>query len=851
MRAPSFGLDAGAAEPGAITGDDVLGPTVSVADDSALEGSILRFAVSMPAPAATDVRVTATTSAGTAGADDFTATTEEVEIPAGLTEAGFVVPTAEDTLDEPPETITVTLSSPQGATIGDGSATGTIVDKSLITVAPAAVTEGGTLRFPVRLDHPAATDVTVRLATEDGTAQAPGDYTAHADTAVVVPAGQAEAFFDVGTAGDTLDELDETVTATIVGNEGPASLGGLSATGTILDDDDPAVSLADASVLEGFELRFVVSLSASVPFPVTVTATTSNGSATSPPDFTAKTQALTIPAGQTQAEFLVATADDTFDEAAESFTVTLSGPQGATIGDGSATGTIIDKSRVTVTAPAPILEGGTLRFPVRLDHPAATQVTVRLGTQDGSAQSPADYAAQADTTIAIPAGTTEAFFDVKTAEDFLQGEGDETVTARILGTAGPATPVLLGATGTIQDKPPPSVRVLPASAVEGTPLKFPVRLSEPRPSEVTVNLTTQDGSAQAPGDYSSKSGTVRIPAGQTEAVFTVPTTGDGWDEPDETVTVRVLGSTNAFPALLSATGTITDDDEPLPVVRVDPPTAAGEGSPLRFPVRLDKPGPGPIDIRLSTADGTAKAPDDYAAQSLTLVRIPAGATEAFLEIPTAEDDLAESDDTVRAQIKSTINASLSVLTATGTIEDGAGPVRMVPGRVLGGRLLSGEVRVRPPRGSEYVDLGAAAGLPVGTQVDATDGVVELLIPTGPRPVALPARARLRRARLSRGIFTIRKATRAGALTFALSGPELRRCRSRPRSARRLLADSRGPLRVTGRFAAGTSKSGRWLTEDRCTSTRVGVTRGSVLLRDTVRKRTTTVRKGRSHTVRGR
>src|SRR5688572_14221644 len=102
--------------------DDVTELTVSVADHSAVEGSILRFAVSLSAPAETNVKVTATTAVGTAGEADFTATTEEVEIPTGLAEAGFVVPTAEDLLDEPAEAITVTLSSPQGATIGDGTA---------------------------------------------------------------------------------------------------------------------------------------------------------------------------------------------------------------------------------------------------------------------------------------------------------------------------------------------------------------------------------------------------------------------------------------------------------------------------------------------------------------------------------------------------------------------------------------------------------------------------------------------------------------------------------------------------------------------------------------------------------
>ena len=99
-----------------------------------------------------------------------------------------------------------------------------------------------------------------------------------------------------------------------------------------------------------------------------------------------------------------------------------------------------------------------------------------------------------------------------------------------------------------------------------------------------------------------------------------------------------------------------------------------------------------------------------------------------------------------------------MLTATGNIEDGAGSVRMLPGRLLGGMLVSGEVRVKPPRGGRYLDLGGGAGLPVGTQVDATDGVLELLIPTGPRPVALPAG--VQRARLSGGVFTIRKAKRS-------------------------------------------------------------------------------------------
>ena len=90
-----------------------------------------------------------------------------------------------------------------------------------------------------------------------------------------------------------------------------------------------------------------------------------------------------------------------------------------------------------------------------------------------------------------------------------------------------------------------------------------------------------------------------------------------------------------------------------------------------------------------------------------------------------------------------------------------------------------------------------------------------------------------------------------AVTLGLTGTELRRCGRRPKSVRRLLADTAGKLRVKGRYAESTSRNGRWLTEDRCTSTRVAVSRGRVALRDSVRGTTSTLREGRTRTVRAR
>jgi hypothetical protein len=110
-------------------------------------------------------------------------------------------------------------------------------------------------------------------------------------------------------------------------------------------------------------------------------------------------------------------------------------------------------------------------------------------------------------------------------------------------------------------------------------------------------------------------------------------------------------------------------------------------------------------------------------------------------------------------------------------------------------------------------------------------------------------AKTQRARFSGGVFTIRQKKGARLVTLVLSGRELRRC---PKSGvRRLQGDGKGAFAVKGRFAAAAVRSGRWLTEDRCGATTVKVQRGSAKVRDLVRKRTKTVRAGRSLTVRKR
>ncbi len=80
-------------------------------------------------------------------------------------------------------------------------------------------------------------------------------------------------------------------------------------------------------------------------------------------------------------------------------------------------------------------------------------------------------------------------------------------------------------------------------------------------ADVTLTYATSDGSAQAGTDYVTTSGTLTIPAGETQAMFSVPIVNDQLSEGDETVSVTLSDPSGAaLAAPGNATLTIIDDD---------------------------------------------------------------------------------------------------------------------------------------------------------------------------------------------------------------------------------------------------------------------------------------------------
>ena len=213
-----------------------------------------------------------------------------------------------------------------------------------------------------------------------------------------------------------------------------------------------------------------------------------------------------------------------------------------------------------------------LQFRVWLNGAQATDVTVNLATSAVSAAPGVDYQDAAGP-LTIPAGDTEAFFDVNIIGDTTWEPNRDLM---LVMTYSGSVPVIADrATGWIlDDDPTPAVSIAPASVTEGNwdtaDCVFDVTLSNPGYLPVGVDASVLGGTATLGTDVQSETATVTFNPGETSKTFTVPAVGDYDDEPDETFTARLTNITGggAVAGTLTATGTIVDDDFPTAPIRI-------------------------------------------------------------------------------------------------------------------------------------------------------------------------------------------------------------------------------------------------------------------------------------------
>jgi hypothetical protein len=263
-------------------------------------------------------------------------------------------------------------------------------------------------------------------------------------------------------------------------------------------------------------------------------------------------------------------------------------------------------------------------------------------------------------------------------------------------------------------------------------------------------------------------------------------------------------------------------------------SAVGSGITLVFP-----PGTGLGSVSGSSVDDTTTSVNGlgacYPASGETITCfLAAGAAIA-------------AGDSVAVRLRGVINPSTasSALTMTVSTTSDTRPVKSapytvsppppVPGKSVDAAPTAGVVLVRRPGQSTFIRLQAGQRIPLGSVINATHGVVTLVVATNRYGHKATGQA-------YGGLFRVAQKRSAGTETtvLTLAGPKPTGCpagaaqAARPRRHRALTFRDPGPFKTIGVYAWGRGQAAShttWLTEDTCAGTLLKAVRGTVIVDD--------------------
>ncbi len=570
--------------------DDDAPPLVSVSDaadvvegDDTVALKDMRFPLRLSAPSDREVTVPYSISGSAAAGEDFHVHTPmQRTIRAGVTRTAIIVPVKGDNLDEPDETITVTLGTPVNAGIDDTArtATGVIKDDDAtptvsLSLAPGTVREGGASEVRASLSSRSSEAVTLTVSTSGDAAALAGVSTLTIAAGALTSTGTVKL-----TAPDNnVDAADATVTvsATAAGGNGVADPP--SVTLTVLDDDavpTVSLSLAPDTVREGGASEVTASLSSRSSEAVTLKVSASGGGAALEGGGT-----LTIAVGaltSTGAVKLTAP-DNNVDAADATVTVSATAAGGNGVADPAAvTLTVLDDDATpTVSlslAPDTVREGGASEVTASLSSRSSEAVTLTVSTSGAAA------ALEGGRTLTIAAGALTSTGTVKlTAPDNNVDAADATVTvsATAAGGNGVADPAAVTLTVLDDDATPTvSLSLAPDTVREGGASEVTASLSSRSSEAVTLTVSASGGGAGLEGGR-----TLTIAAGALTSTGAVKLAApdNNVDAADATVTVSATaagGNGVADPAAVTLT-VLDNDATPTEIYLTSDTRTVGEG----------------------------------------------------------------------------------------------------------------------------------------------------------------------------------------------------------------------------------------------------------------------------------
>ncbi|MEN8822454.1 MAG: Calx-beta domain-containing protein [Abyssibacter sp.] len=538
---------------------------------------------------------------------------------------------------------------------------------------------------------------TIDFATADGSATAPGDYTANSGSLSWNDGEAGQKMITVTIADNDVVDADRDFSLTL-SNPDPNTrvrLGAIdAATATILDDD--TVITLDAATASAIESDGTVTLTATrsgTRGTATVTVRTADGSAAAGVHYTGIDSSLSWADGEDGSKSItVEIADDLVVNDDRDFTLSISNPMPSGLVQlGAVTQSAItvvnnDSSIAMEVASVSAVENDgtvTLRA-VRTGGFGAASVD--FATADGSAQAGTHYTA-ASGTLNWADGQTGAMEFSITLQDDTEINADRDFSIA-LSNPTPGTRVVLAGqastTVTVRNDDAAFSMAAPSVSVEEGEAEVSVTVQRVGSAvgEFSVLVSTADGTATAPANYTAFSERVVWADGDAESkTVSISLQDDSVVNEDRSFSIQLSAGEP------SGSTTITDDDTTVVTIVDDETTVSFaadsytvvEGGMIEVFVERAGSTSGPASVTYTTVDGTATAGSHYTAASGTLTWADGDDTPQSFSIDVADDGTLNADRQFTIELSQPDPAVRVLLTepttATVTIEDNETQVR--------------------------------------------------------------------------------------------------------------------------------------------------------------------------------
>jgi YD repeat-containing protein len=675
---------------------------------------------------------------------DYTSVSDVLSISAGELCGQIQIEILPDAIYELAEDLTVTLSSPQNAGLGDQTQTvveildgDTAPSISLSLGSYSTSEDAGSVTLSAVLSHPSAVPLSFRYATSNGSATSGNDYLA-ANQSASFSAMDTVVPIDIQLVDDTFFEQVEDFSV-LLSSVGGSTIGyPSSATVTITDDEEtPEVYFGSStySVMESGTASLTVRTSVRSADPITVVCTSADGAgdsgATAGDDYASFQRTVTILAGNWTASTTVETIDDEIWEDTETFSAALSSPSGAVLGNPHTTTISITENEqfpVLTFEQTPVqvsedVAAGQVELSVVLSPASVREVSFTITTSNGSAFAGQDYQSVSGTRT-IPALSTSYPINVGIVDDDIY-EGLETFTATISNP----TNASIGAPNTAEvriadDEPQPVVEFSVAStsvSEDSGSVVLEINLSGVTQDPVSFRVTTADGTATSGVDFIGVSNVLRtIQPPQVSDSFGITLVDDVIYEGDEAFSVVLsqvqgagLGSTHEMTVTI-------EDDEPQVTVsfEVGAYSIDETGGSVGVAVCRNTSDYGNVVVGLSAAGVSASPGDDFSPPPNS-VTIPQGTLCRTESLSIHDDSVREGDEVFRLTLDDPSGADL--------VEPVQAIVTILDDEPLA-TIMFAEPGVKTTEGFKSVSIPVHVSHPTSTEVSArfttSDGSAE-------------------------------------------------------------------------------------------------------------------------------